>query len=81
MIEFKKPIMKITDTTEAADGSWLTSGTVTFGISQDRGGDLASLTFPFEGARDRREAIRQGAQQLQTAAKVFAQHAPALAGQ
>ena len=76
MVELRvgKPIVKV-DTTEPRQGSWTTSGTVTFELLTVSGERRSSLAFPFQNASSEADAIRQASISLQTVAQAFLQFA------
>ena len=63
----------------AMDGSWIASGTVTFELKPPPTPG-AKLEFPFDRAKDEREAIEQAAKQLKLAADAFLNVAQNLLG-
>lgn len=65
----EKPRVQVTETM-SVNGHWVTDGTVTFGLREDRA-TFAALQFKFRNATSEADAVRQGAEQLKEVAQGF----------
>jgi hypothetical protein len=74
------PQIEIKHTT-IVDGEWTVAGIVTFELKPQSMSSGARLEFPFDRAKNEREAIEQAARQLKLAADAFLNVAQTLLGQ